>query len=99
MYVGCKSMCGCQNSAIGQHRDTDPACPGMASVSSILNQPHPPGGYCGCAQGDCVQWLRNLFTRDAAGKGYCDSITQMTADSAESVPCIAKRTTTTQALA
>jgi len=81
-YVGCKSLCGCQNAAEQQHRDKDPGCPGMASVSSIVNQPHAPGGYCGCPQGDCVGWLRNLFDRDAAGRAYCDSITSMTATSA-----------------
>merc|ERR1712176_1490387 len=54
-YVGCKSMCGCQNSAQEQKRETDSACPGMASVSSIRNQPDAPGGYCGCPQGECVQ--------------------------------------------
>jgi len=80
-YVGCKSMCGCQNAAKMHRRDKDPACPGMASVSSIINQPHGPGGYCGCAQGECVGWLRHLFDRDAAGKAYCDSITRMTATS------------------
>lgn len=80
-YVGCKSMCGCQNSAEQQHKDFDPSCPGMAAVSSIRNRPHSPGGYCGCPESDCVESLRALFDRDAAGKSYCDSITQMTATS------------------
>lgn len=80
-YVGCKSMCGCQNSAEEQKVDRDSACPGMASVTSIVNQPSAPGGYCGCPQRNCVQWLRDLFARDAAGKSYCDSITDMTAGS------------------
>lgn len=80
-YVGCKSMCGCQNAAEGEHKDTDAACPGMAAVSSIVNQPAAPGGYCGCSQGNCVQWLRDLFKRDAAGQKYCNAITKMTAGS------------------
>merc|ERR1712039_1161122 len=80
-YVGCKSMCGCQNAAQEQHEDRDAACPDMASVSTIANQPSAPGGYCGCPQGECVQWLRDLFNRDAAGKRYCDAITAMTAGS------------------
>jgi len=80
-YVGCKSMCGCQNHAKTLHKNTDPACPGMTSYPSIANQPHSPGGYCGCPQNDCVKWLRGLFARDAAGGKYCDSITKMTATS------------------
>eukprot|EP00927_Polykrikos_kofoidii_P082319 TRINITY_DN815_c0_g1_i1.p1 TRINITY_DN815_c0_g1~~TRINITY_DN815_c0_g1_i1.p1 ORF type:complete len:502 (+),score=39.35 TRINITY_DN815_c0_g1_i1:87-1592(+) len=88
-YVGCASMCACQNAAQQMHMDTSPMCPGMASVSSIVNQPYPPGGYCGCPQGECVQWLRGLFGRDAAGKCYCDSITDMTrgADGKRAVYC------------
>merc|ERR1711972_129440 len=62
-------------------KDTDPACPNMATRSSVENKPHAPGGYCGCPQGDCVEWLRNLFNRDAAGKTYCDAVTEMTAGS------------------
>jgi len=80
-YVGCKSMCGCQNRAEEQHRDTDPKCPGMKSIPSIVNNPHAPGGYCGCPQKECVQFLRDLFKRDAAGTRYCDAITSMTAGS------------------
>lgn len=80
-YLGCKSMCACQNTAKWHRRSTDPACPGMASIDSISNKPYSPGGYCGCAQGECVQWLRDLFHRDVAGKRYCDAITAMTADS------------------
>jgi len=80
-YLGCKSMCACQNTAKWHRRSTDPACPGMASIDSISNKPHSPGGYCGCPQGGCVQWLRDLFHRDVAGKRYCDAITAMTADS------------------
>ena len=33
------------------------------------------------AQGECVQWLRDLFARDAAGQKYCDAITSMARDS------------------
>jgi len=81
-YVGCKSMCGCQNSAEALKRDTDPACPSMASVASIVNRPHAPGGYCGCPQSECVGSLRQLFHTDVAGKNYCDAITSMATDSA-----------------
>lgn len=80
-YVGCKSMCGCQNSAEQQKKDTDAACGGMAAVSSIVNKPHVPGGYCGCPQSDCVDWLRNLFDSDHAGGAYCNAITAMTKNS------------------
>lgn len=80
-YVGCKSMCACQNSALSMKKATDPACPGMADVTAIENQPHAPGGYCGCPQQDCVNWLRDLFKRDSAGKKYCDSITSMASTS------------------
>jgi hypothetical protein len=80
-YVGCKSMCGCQNRARETGQDADPDCPGMARRSLIEDQPHPPGGYCGCSQSDCVAWLRNLFSVDAAGKAYCDAITDMAKDS------------------
>lgn len=80
-YVGCKSMCGCQNRAAQLKKETDPDCPGMTSRSSIENKPHPPGGYCGCSQSDCVQWLRNLFDKDVAGAEYCDAITEMAKDS------------------
>jgi hypothetical protein len=47
------------------------------------------GGYCGCAQGECVQWLRNLFDTDAAGKTYCDAITSMAhgSDGKRSIYC------------
>lgn len=77
-YLGCKSMCGCQNAAKDAGKETDPQCPGMTSVSSILNNPHAPGGYCGCPQSDCVAWLRGLFSRDAAGIRYCNAVTAMT---------------------
>ena len=88
-YVGCKSMCGCQNRARQLGNDTDGGCPGMAGRSAIENEPHPPGGYCGCAQGDCVAWLRGLFSRDAAGQRYCDAITDMAhgADGKRAVYC------------
>jgi len=77
-YVGCKSMCGCQNAAKMEHRDVHPACPSMTSVSSIMNMPSSPGGYCGCPQSYCVDWLRNLFNHDGAGQRYCNAITEMT---------------------
>lgn len=76
-YVGCKSMCGCQYNAISLGQSTDPDCPGMASVESIENVPSPPGGYCGCAEGGCVDWLRNFFHHDAAGMNYCDAVKSM----------------------
>lgn len=78
-YVGCASMCACQNAAQG--KETVAMCPGMTPVSTIVNQPHAPGGYCGCPQAGCVEWLRGLFQKDAAGKAYCDAVTQMTANS------------------
>jgi hypothetical protein len=80
-YVGCASMCGCQRAAQAMHQDTTPMCPGMRPVSSIVNQPHAPGGYCGCGMGDCVPWVRNLYKSDGAGKSYCDAIANMSHDS------------------
>jgi len=76
-YVGCKSMCGCQYYAIDNQVSTDPACNQMRDVTSIRNQPYPPGGYCGCAQASCPDWLRNYFKQDIAGIKYCNAITQM----------------------
>jgi len=80
-YHGCKSMCACQASALAQGVDQDPDCPGMANVSTIIN--NPPMGYCGCHDDDypCSEQLNHLFEIDPAGKKYCDSITEMAAES------------------
>ena len=80
IYVGCKSMCGCQNNAIKNGVDTDPECTNMTSTS-IVGQPFPPGGYCGCPEQECVDWLRNLYSKDQAGMVYCNAVTQMTKNS------------------
>ena len=95
LYIGCKSMCGCQNNAKSKNLDTDPDCPFMTPLSTIINQPFPPGGYCGCPCPNpsatdpkckdgtikCSPWLRDLFKRDKAGSVYCDAITAMTKNS------------------
>lgn len=91
-YVGCKSMCACQNNAIKLGQLTDPACPGMHPVDpSFVNKPLSPGGYCGCEcpnthiprcqqnpGANCVDFLHQVFKTDKAGMTYCDSITDMT---------------------
>lgn len=91
-YVGCKSMCACQNNAIKLGTPTDPACPGMHPVdSSFVNKPLSPGGYCGCEcpnkgiprcqanpGANCVDFLHQVFRTDKAGMAYCDAITSMT---------------------
>lgn len=79
-YVGCMSMCGCQNAAELAHENTVSACPDMANIATIENQPYSPGGYCGCHEGACVDWLHNLFHHDAAAQRYCNAITKMTRD-------------------
>uniref|UniRef100_A0A7S0ITQ0 Cellulase n=1 Tax=Calcidiscus leptoporus TaxID=127549 RepID=A0A7S0ITQ0_9EUKA len=80
-YVGCKSMCGCQNAAKSQGVQVDPACPRMLRRDAIENQPHAPGGYCGCAETVCTPWLKSLFDKDPAGLAYCDAITSMAGNS------------------
>ena len=77
-YLGCASMCGCQNAAVAQHVGTVPMCPGMPDITPLVGRPSTPGGLCGCPEGECVQALRNLFAKDPAGIAYCDSITEMT---------------------
>ena len=81
IYVGCKSMCGCQNNAINNNQKTDPECPNMISIENIVNKPYAPGGYCGCHQSECVDWAHKFYSTDPAGKAYCDAITEMTRNS------------------
>ena len=69
IYLGCKSMCACQNS-----NGSD--CPDYKK--DFINQPHTPGGYCGCDEKECVEYSHKLFGSDPAGIAYCDSITKMT---------------------
>lgn len=78
-YLGCASMCGCQNAAIAAGQETVAWCENMHDVSTIRDVPGAPGGYCGCPGNDCVAWLRNFFETDRAGLAYCDAVQTMTA--------------------
>lgn len=82
-YVGCKSMCACQND--GQ---PDSDCPGMTLLKDMpsfsdspVNEEGMAAGYCGCGLNGCSPWLNELFKQDPAGIAYCDAVTAIAKNS------------------